>query len=107
MVNITRGAYSDRTPTASPVTVNTTSGGIVIAAKNSKRISITLQNTGAEPCIIRLGGDPSTSAYNLILAEDGGTRYGEGGSITITDYVGPIKGITEANSTTIAVLEVF
>lgn len=97
---------SNSAPTASPVTVDTTAGGTVIAAANANRISITLQNTGTEPCIIRLGGDPSASAYNFILGEDSAAKAGNGGSITIKNYTGAIKGITEANSTVIAVTEV-
>lgn len=92
-------------PGATPVTIPVTAGGTTILAANANRISATLQNTGTEPCIIRLGGNPSTTAYNFILAEDTGVRIGAGGSRTINNFTGEIKGITEANTTTIAVEE--
>jgi len=92
-------------PAASPATVNTTSGGTVIAAANTNRLSITLQNNGTEPCIVRLGGDPSIIAYNLVLPADALARKGEGGSWTSNKYTGAIKGLTEANSTAISVIE--
>jgi len=98
--------HSESAPIAAPVTVDTTVGGIVIAKTNANRLSITLQNVGIEPCIIRLGGDPSATAYNLILGVDSAARAGNGGSVTIRDYYGAIKGLTEANSTVIAVMEV-
>lgn len=98
--------YNSNPLAAAPVSVGTTAGGTIIAKANKDRLSITLQNVGTEPCIIRLGGDPSTSAYNMVLAADSATRKGNGGSITLRDYTGAIKGITEANSTVIAVTEV-
>jgi hypothetical protein len=101
-----RMEYSGAAPAATPVTVDTTAGGIVIASKNEKRLSITLQNVGTEPCLIRFGGNPSATAYNVILGKDSAAKAGNGGSITIRDYIGEIKGITEANSTVIAILEV-
>ena len=92
-------------PSASPVTVDTTGGGTTIAAANANRLSITLQNNGTEPCIVRLGGDPTTAAYNLVLPADTSARQGEGGSWTSNKYTGAIKGLTEANSTAISVIE--
>ena len=92
-------------PAASPITVDTTAGGTTICAENANRLRITIQNTGTEPCIVRLGGNPTTSAYNFILFTDTSARKGEGGSWTCDKYYGAIKGLTEANSTTIAVTE--
>ena len=92
-------------PAATPVTVDTTLNGTVIAAANLHRQSITLQNVGSVPCLVRLGGNPSSSAYNFILAADSGTRLGQGGSITLTAFQGEIKGITESSSTSIAIYE--
>ena len=92
-------------PIAVPVTVNTNAGGTVIAASNPARLNITLQNVGTEACIIRVGGNPTNAAYNMVLAADTGARKGAGGSITLSDYQGAIKGLTEANSTVIAITE--
>jgi len=97
---------TDKAPTAAPVTVNTTVGGIEIAAASATRKSITLQNCGTEPCIIRLGGDPSTAAYNFVLSDGTAARDGLGASITLDTWKGAIKGITAANSTVIAVLDI-
>lgn len=97
---------SSTAPAATPVTVDTTAGGTVLIAANANRISVTLQNVSTEPCIIRLGGNPSITAYNAVISEDSALRAGGGGCITITDFTGEIKGITEANSTVIAVTEV-
>jgi hypothetical protein len=105
-IMLTRDQYTDTAPVATPVTVDTTAGGTVIAAANADRLSITIQNVGTEPCIIRLGGNPSATAYNLILAEDTAAKAGAGGKVTIKNYIGAIKGITEANSTVIAVCEI-
>ena len=97
---------SSSAPAASPVTVDTTAGGAVLIAANASRLSVTLQNVGTEPCIVRLGGNPTNAAYNFILGEDSAAREGNGASVTIRDYTGEIKGLTEANSTVIAVMEV-
>ena len=99
-------SYTSTALTASPVTVGTTSGGTVIAAENLKRKEITLQNNGTEPCIIRLGGDPSTTAYNVVLKDCTAARDGLGASVTISFFQGEIKGITEANSTVISIMEI-
>ena len=96
---------TSRAPSASPVTVDTTVGGTVIAAAAASRKSITLQNNGTEPCIIRLGGNPTNAAYNFVLSESTGARDGLGGSITLNTWKGAIKGLTEANSTVISVLD--
>ncbi len=101
-----RNQYTDKAPGADPVAVDTTAGGKVIAARNERRLSITLQNVGTEPCLIRYGGNPDATHYNIILGADSAAKKGNGGSATIRDYVGEIKGLTEANSTTIAVTEV-
>lgn len=103
---LTRQQYSDNAPDAVPVTIDTTSGGTVIAASNSNRLSITLQNVGTTPCLIRLKGNPSATAYNIILGADSAAKAGNGGSVTIRDFIGEIKGITESSSTVIAVMEV-
>jgi hypothetical protein len=103
---LTRVQFTDTAPTATPVAVDTTAGGTVIAAANAKRLSITLQNVGTQACLIRLGGNPSATAYNIILGADSAAKAGNGGSITIKDYIGAIKGLTEAGSTVIAVTEV-
>ena len=92
-------------PLAVPVTVGTTAGGTVLVAANPARLSITLQNVGTEACILRLGGNPTNAAYNMVLAADSGTRKGTGGTVTFADYQGEIKGLTEANTTIIAIIE--
>lgn len=104
---IIKNAFDDTStaPTASPVTVDTTGGGIVIASANARRKEIMIQNNGTEPCIVRLGGNPTTAAYNFVLSEATGARDGLGGSITIDTFIGEIKGLTEANSTIVSVME--
>ena len=52
-----------------------------------------------------MGGDPTTSAYNMVLPADTSARTGEGGSWTSNKYTGAIKGLTEANSTAISITE--
>ena len=102
--------YFSMTQTAvsvtSPVSVDTTSGGTVIAAANDKRKEIILQNCGTEPCLICLGETPTTSNYNLVLADGTANRDGLGASVTIDFYQGVITGLTEANSTAIGVTEI-
>ena len=92
-------------PLAIPVTITTAAGGISVAVANPARLSILIQNVGTEPALVRLGGDPSAIAYNVILAADTGSKKGSGGSILIGDFQGSIKAITEANTTVLAVLE--
>jgi hypothetical protein len=96
---------TDNAPAAAPVTVDSTENGVVIVKKNNKRKSVTLQNTGTVACLIRFGGNPSATAYNLILSGGAVAKDGTGGSITIREFTGEIKGITESGSTTIAVTE--
>jgi hypothetical protein len=103
---LARTQYTDTAPAAAPVTVDTTAGGTVIAVKNADRLSITLQNVGLVACLIRLGGNPSATAYNIILGADSAAKAGNGGSVTIRDFIGEIKGLTESGSTVIAVMEV-
>ena len=102
-----RFEYNSNPLPAVPVTVDATVGGTVIAKKNKDRLSITLQNVGTEPCILRFGGNPTNTEYNHILGVDSAARAGNGGSITLCNYTGEIKGLTEANSTVIAVTEVY
>ena len=92
-------------PAAAPVTVDATSGGTVIVAANVNRLGLMLQNVGTEPCLIRLGGNPSATAYNYVLSKDSGAKVGAGGSLILDNWRGAVKGITEANSTVIAVTE--
>jgi hypothetical protein len=106
-MSLIRFEYNSNALAATPVTVDTTAGGTIIAKNNKDRLSITLQNVGVIPCLLRLGGDPSATAYNLILGTDSAAKAGDGGSITIRDYTGEIKGITESSSTVIAVMEVY
>jgi hypothetical protein len=107
MSSLFRYEYNSNPLAAVPVTVDTTAGGTVIAKRNKDRLSITLQNVGIIPCLLRLGGGPSATAYNVILAADSAEKAGEGGNVTIRDYTGEIKGITESSSTVIAVMEVY
>jgi len=104
--NIGSGSATSEAPAASPVTVDTTVGGTVIAAANTSRKYIVLQNNGTIACIVRLGGDPTNAAYNFVLAPATAARDGKGGSITIDLYQGAIKGLTESSSTIISVTEV-
>lgn len=102
--------YFSMTQTAvtitSPVTVDTTAGGTVIAAANDQRKEIILQNCGTTACIICCGETPTTSNYNFVLSAGSGARDGLGGSITIDFYQGVITGLTEASSTAIGVTEI-
>jgi hypothetical protein len=107
MVNTMRFDYNSNALPAAPVTVDTTAGGTVIAKANKDRLSITLQNVGTEPCLLRMGGDPSATAYSHVLGADSAAKAGNGGVISLYNYTGEIKGITEANSTVIAVTEVY
>lgn len=92
--------------TATLVTVPATAGGIVIVAANSSRLYVILQNNAAEPCLLNLGGEPTISAYNYILAEPTGVRFGNGGALRIDNYQGEIKGLVESNTTVVSILEV-
>ncbi len=93
-------------PAAAPVTITDAVGGVVIAAANAKRKYIIIQNCGTEPCIVRLGGNPTTAAYNFVLEDCTANRDGKGAAIRIDGYQGAIKGIVEANTTVIAVTEI-
>lgn len=93
-------------PAAAPVTVTNAAGGVEIAAANTKRKYIILQNCGTEPCLIRLGGDPAVAAFNFVLEDGTAARDGKGASLRIDNYQGAIKGIVEANTTVIAVTEI-
>ena len=92
-------------PTATPVVVDSTVGGVAIVAENKLRQSVTLQNVGTVACLIRIGGAPSATAYNFVLSADSLAKAGQGGLITLTGYQGSIVGITESSSTTIAIYE--
>ncbi len=96
---------SSTAPTASPVTVATTTGGTVVIAANTSRKRLILQNTGTEPVILRFGGDPSTSAYNYVLKDGTAARDGLGDTLELYAYTGAVKGIVEANSGVVAVTE--
>lgn len=103
---ITRSQGASSTaPAASPVTVDTTAGGTTLIAANTSRKKVILQNCGTEPCILRFGGNPSTSAYNYVLKDCTSARDGLGETIELDFYTGAIKGIVEANSTVIAITE--
>ena len=91
---------------ATPITVATTVGGTVIAAANDTRKEITLQNNGTQPCIICLGGTPTTTNYHLVLAKATANRDGLGASITLDWYKGAITGLTESSTTVISVMEI-
>lgn len=94
-------------PAINIVAVPNTAGGVVVAAAHDRRSSITIQNTGAKPCLIRLGGDPSSTAYHIVLSADSGTRNGVGGAITLDTYNGAIKALCEdAAGTVVVVTEV-
>lgn len=105
MRNVKRSyVYSDDTSfNASPITVDT--DATVIVAANLSRLTVTLQNVGDKPCIIRFGGTPSPEAFNMVLAADTSTRQGQGGGVSIENWQGEIQGITETGSTVIAVYE--
>lgn len=90
----------------SPVTVNTSSTEIIPADTTNRRMKVTLQNNGTEPCIIKLGGAVSTSDYHYVLSDGTAARDGLGASIVLENFTGAIYGITEANSTAISVLEI-
>lgn len=92
------------TPTASPVTVSTSS--TLIAAANTKRQYIILQNNSTEPAIVRLGGAASTTAYNFVLSDCTANRDGKGASVTIDNYQGAIYGIVESSTTMVSVTEI-
>jgi len=100
------GAQSSVVPTSTPVTVDDAEGGTSLIAANPDRLSVTLQNVGIVPCLICLGDDASDSNYSAVLAADTDIRAGKGGVIEIRDYLGSISGITEADSTDIAVTEI-
>ena len=89
--------------TATPIAV--TGAAEVLAAANTDRINITIQNCGQEPLIVNLGGTASAAAYHHVLSACTADRDGLGASITIENYTGAISGFVEANSTIAAVLE--
>jgi len=100
------GTYNLSTA-ASPVTVTST-GGKQIVAKNPKRVSVFLQHQGSSseaPCLLKLGGAPSSTDYNYVLATGSSTRNGDGGSLHLTKWRGSVYGITESGNATLSVLE--
>ena len=84
-----------------------TTSSTVLIRKNARRAQILIQNTGTEPALIRVDGDPDTDNYDFILAADTGARAGSGGLVTIEKIQGEIRAIVENNSTTLAVKEIF
>lgn len=83
------------------ITVDATSGGVVLLAANASRKSAVIQNTGAATMRLRIDGDPTTTRGLQIAA---GQSFNIGMPFCPT---GAIKAIREGStSTTAAVMEI-
>lgn len=87
------------------IEVDTTS--TVLLRKNVRRNRVIIQNTGTEPALIKVDGDPAIEDYDFVLASDNTDREGNGGNIIIEGIKGEIKAITENNSTSVSVMEAY
>ena len=84
----------------------TTASTLIASSSNSNRVSIYIQNDGNVPLIISLGSSASITNRNYILNQATGTRTGDGGSFTETNWNGAIYGIVETGTAEVTVTEV-
>ena len=74
-------------------TVETTAGaqtGTTIAAANTSRSRLVIQNQAAAVLYVKLGSGASTVSYHYILAAAGAPANGTGGVLTIEGYTGVV-----------------
>lgn len=89
----------------SAVTVDTTVGGVLIAAANANRDAVIIRNNGDDGgVIVYLGGSGVTTADGMPL-ENGASAGVPGASLTIRGSA-EVRGIVAAGSQEVRVLEV-
>jgi len=94
------------TPSINIKEIDDSVGGVELIASNENRIEIIIQNTGTKPALIRLGGDPSSTAYHFVISSDTVIRGGDGGILNFNYWNGSIKAICdEGNSTKLVITE--
>tara|TARA_R100001015_G_C4452409_1_gene42117 strand:- start:131 stop:460 length:330 start_codon:yes stop_codon:yes gene_type:complete len=80
-----------------------------VLPRNSKRRSLSLQNTGTAKLFIRFNKAPvtggATDYYSFILAPAGGATEPDGGILSIDNFVGHVYAKTASGTTTLAVTE--
>lgn len=85
----------------------TTASAIILAAPaaGTTRKWVTIQNVGANPCVIRTAASASSSAANgeWILAGGTAALDGKGGFITLDGYAGDLYGATTTSTTNLSV----
>lgn len=90
--------------TTTLVTVSATP--TLVAAENTNRLQITIQNNGLNPCLIKYGNTLSISDYNVSLSPCSSVRDGRGGGIFDNVWTGAIYAMTESGTTTLSITEI-
>lgn len=98
-------ASTRATITASPVATNS-STATTLAAENTKRKQLFLQNVGVQPVYVRLGASASNTAYNFVLSAGTAAADGKGGTSTIDFYQGIVTAVSSQSTPSIAVTEI-
>lgn len=83
---------------------NISSTPVVLLSDNDKRQKIIIQNIGLEPCYIKLENGVSKESFHFVLAPDTFPSFGNGGSVTLDHWHGPVYAIAE-KETKVSVLE--
>lgn len=93
--------HIDDEPSAKLCKIDNNSSSVV--SENPDRLSIVIQNVGLFPCLIRLGNNVSPEEFNFVLAADTSPKQGNGGSVELKEWSGPIKAMCEQGETILAV----
>ena len=89
--------------TASIVNVTTTATSIVSA--NTSRLTVQIQNQGTVPILLKIGSNPTTLDYHMILTAASALRLGDGGVFGTATSLLSIVGITESSTADVSVVE--
>ena len=92
-------SYAATASTISGGISNVTSTEVLVAPSNQNRLECILQNVNTDAVLVKLGTGVGTSSYNFILTPDTGIRAGNGGTLTIDNYLGDITIICESGKT--------
>lgn len=104
MSNLRRPAQSN-TLSATPSLVNVTTTATTIVGANPNRLTVQIQNHGTVPVLLKIGGNPTTSDYHMILTPASATRLGDGGVYGTATSLLSIVGITESSTANVSVVE--
>lgn len=77
------------------VSVGTTVGGTKIIGANSKRVAVTITNTGASAVFVGASGLTTTTGHSIAA----------GASFTFQNFVGDVYGIVASGTVTVSYVE--